>query len=263
MPLQLLTYANLNRFDKQIGHFTSTRAGGVSTGEYASLNLGNFSDDSREDILHNRRLLCAELGIPFNHLVGAHQVHGTALKVVDESLLTLEKQEREVALNGFDALICQTPGICISATTADCVPVLLLDPVTRSIAAIHSGWRSTLNNIVGCTIDAMAQQFGTKSKNLIAAIGPCISGAVYEVGAELESRFHVNGFDTLQLFSPQNNEKYLFDIRLAVQKQLEASGVCDIEVSPHCTFGEPELFFSARRQGIHSGRMLSGIMLRK
>jgi YfiH family protein len=261
MALKLLTYSNLNRFDNQIGHFTSTRTGGVSTGEYASLNLGNFSDDSRENIMHNRRLLCAELGIPFNHLIGAHQVHGTAIKVVDKSLLTMKENEREVALDGFDALICQTPGICISATTADCVPVLLFDPVTRSIAAIHSGWRSTLNNIVGCTINALQTNFGVKPADLIAAVGPCISGAVYEVGAELESQFHINGFDTRHFFSPLNNEKYLFDIRLAVQKQLEAAGICNIEVSPHCTFSEPELFFSARRQGIHSGRMLSGILL--
>ncbi|MBP1638462.1 MAG: hypothetical protein H6Q17_45 [Bacteroidetes bacterium] len=261
MALKLLTYSNLNRFDSQIGHFNSTRSGGVSAGEYASLNLGNFSDDSRENILHNRRLLCDELGIPFDHLVGAHQVHGTAIKVVDESLLTMGENEREIALNGFDALICQTPGICISATTADCVPILLFDPATHSIAAIHSGWRSTLNNIVGCTIDAMKQHFGSKPENLIAAVGPCIGGAVYEVGAELETQFHANGFDTPQLFTPQNNEKYLFDIRLAVQKQLETSGVCNIEVSLHCTFSEPELFFSARRQGIHSGRMLSGIVL--
>ncbi len=261
MAIQLLTYSNLNRFDNQIRHFSSTRSGGVSVGEYASLNLGNFSDDSRDNILHNRRLLCAELGIPFNHLVGAHQVHGTAIKVADESLLTMEDSEREAALNGFDALICRTPGICISATTADCVPVLLFDPATHSIAAIHSGWRGTLRNIVGCTIKAMVQHFGLKPENLIAAVGPCIGGAVYEVGAELESQFHINGFDTQQLFSPQSNGKYLFDIRLAVQKQLETSGVCNIEVSQHCTFSEPELFFSARRQGIHSGRMLSGIVL--
>ena len=77
MALKLLTYSNLNCFDNQIGHFSSTRSGGVSAGEYASLNLGNFSDDSRDNILHNRRLLCDVLGIPFSHLVGAHQVHGS------------------------------------------------------------------------------------------------------------------------------------------------------------------------------------------
>ena len=262
MSIKLLTYSNLDRFNEQICHFSSTRRGGVSNGEYASLNLGNFSDDSRENIIRNRQLLCEELGIPFKNLVGAHQVHGTAVKLVDEPLVEMEDNARKSALEGFDALICQTPGICITATTADCVPVLLFDPETRSIAAIHSGWRSTLNNIVGCTISALQENFGVKPADLIAAVGPCISGAVYEVGAELESQFHINGFDTNQFFVQKNEGKFLFDIRLAVQKQLEAAGVSNIEISPHCTFSEPDLFFSARRQGIHSGRMLSGISIK-
>lgn len=263
MPVNLLTYSNLNRFTEDILHFSSTRQGGVSSGEYDSLNLGNFSDESRENIIHNRQLLCDALNIPFNRLIGAHQVHGNSVKLVDNSLLDLEDSVRKASLEGFDALICQTPGICISATTADCVPILLFDPITRSIAAIHSGWRSTLNNIVGCTIDALKQNFGVKPTDLVAAVGPCISGAVYEVGCELESQFHINGFDTHQFFIQKNEDKFLFNIRLAVQKQLETAGVSDIEVSPHCTFSEPDLFFSARRQGIHSGRMLSGICLKK
>jgi YfiH family protein len=263
MSVNLLTYSNLNRFTEQILHFSSTRQGGVSSGEYASLNLGNFSDESRENIIQNRQLLCAALGIPLNRLIGAHQVHGTNVKLVDDSLLKMDENSRKASLEGFDALICNTPDVCITTTTADCVPILLLDPVTRSIAAIHSGWRSTLNNIVGCTIEALKDNFGVNPANLVAAVGPCISGAVYEVGCELEAQFHINGFDTHQFFSQKTEDKFLFNIRLAVQKQLKTAGISNIEVSPHCTFSEPDLFFSARRQGIHSGRMLSGICLKK
>ncbi len=263
MPVNLLTYSNLNGFIEDILHFSSTRQGGVISGEYTSLNLGNFSDESRENIVQNRQLLCDALGIPLNRLIGAHQVHGINVKLVDNSLLKMEENDRKACLEEFDALICNTPDICITTTTADCVPILLFDPVTRSIAAIHSGWRSTLNNITGCTIEAMKEDFGVKPANLVAAVGPCISGTVYEVGCELEFQFHINGFDTHQFFIQKNEDKFLFDIRLAVQKQLEAAGVNNIEVSPHCTFSEPKLFFSARRQGIHSGRMLSGICLKK
>jgi uncharacterized protein, YfiH family len=263
MSVNLLTYSNLNRFSEQILHFSSTRQGGVSCGKYASLNLGNFSDENRENIIQNRQLLCEAIGISLNRLIGAHQVHGINIKVVDNSLLKMDENDRKVSLEGFDALICNTPEICITTTTADCVPILLFDPETRSIAAIHSGWRSTLNNITGCTIKAMKESFGVNPVNLIAAVGPCISGAVYEVGYELESQFHINGFDTHQFFIQKNEDKFLFNIRLAVQKQLETAGVSNIDVSPHCTFSEPDLFFSARRQGIHSGRMLSGICLKK
>lgn len=263
MAIRLLTYSNLNRFGNEITHFSSTRQGGVSVGEYSSLNLGNFSDDSKENIVRNRQFLCDALQIPSGHLVGAHQVHGTNVKPVDLSLFDRSEDGRKEALEGYDALICNTPGICIATTTADCVPVLLYDPVTKSIAAIHSGWRGTLNNIVACTLTGMKSTFSVLPSNLVAAIGPCISGPVYEVGAELEEQFRQKGFDTNIYFRKLPNGKYLFDIRSAVRNQLKTAGVKNIEVSEHCTFREPALFFSARRQGIHSGRMLSGIMLRQ
>jgi hypothetical protein len=261
MSLLLLSYSNLNRYPEIIRHFSSTREGGVSSGEYASLNLGNYSDDRTDNIRRNKELLCNELNIPVTRLVGAHQVHGTSVKLVDENLVSSSTTDRTSAMEGYDALICRTPGICITATTADCVPVLLFDPVTKSIAAIHSGWRSTLNNITNTTIEAMQKAFGTDPAHLIAAIGPCISGTAYEVGEELQLQFETKDAGTDRFFIPIDNGKYLFDIRSVVRCQLQKAGVSDIEISEHCTFSEPELFFSARRQSIHSGRMLSGIQL--
>jgi polyphenol oxidase len=202
------------------------------------------------------------LNISYPQLVGVHQIHSAKVKFVDGSVLKWEKSTREAALEGYDALICNTPGICIAATTADCVPVLLFDPVTKSIAAIHSGWRGTLNNIVARTIEALRARFSILPENIVATVGPCIGGSVYEVGPELKEQFHLKGFDTSKPFIPKENDKYLFDIRSVVKAQLNATGIRNIEVSSHCTYSEPDLFFSARRQGIHSGRMLSGIMLR-
>lgn len=261
MPIHLLSYANLRRYNNEIVHFSSTRDGGISSGEFASLNLGNYSDDSRENIDHNRQLLCNELHIPTQNLIGAHQVHSAKTILIDKTLLALPESERKAALEGFDALLCNISGICITVTTADCVPILLYDPIHKAVAAIHSGWKGTLDNIAAATIDKMQEHFDTDPRSLVAAIGPCISGEAYEVGEELYQQFQEKGFDVSRYFSPKSGQKYLFDVRAVVFDEIKTKGVKDIEISTHCTYSEPELFFSARRQGIRSGRMLSGIKI--
>jgi len=261
MKIQLLTYNNLNEHSEKIAHFSSTRIGGISTGVFESLNLGEYTDDVPTNITRNRELLASELGIPSTHIFNAHQVHGIAVKFVDEALIELSLEDRKSALQGFDAFICDLPSICITVTTADCVPILLFDPINKAVGAIHSGWRSTLHNIVKETIHAMHQKFDTQASDLVAAIGPCISQKVYEVGEEVYSEFSVKGFDMDATFLSKQKGKYLFDIREAVRLQLVEIGVSDIAVSPYCTFTNDELFFSARKLGTKSGRMLSGILI--
>lgn len=261
MKIQLLTYNNLNEHSDKIAHFSTTRMGGVSSGTFNSLNLGEYTEDAVVNIHQNRELLATELGISANQIYNAHQVHESSVKLIDEALTKLSAIDRKSALQGFDAFICNIPGVCITVTTADCVPILLFDPQQKAIAAIHSGWKSTLHTITQETIRAMHIKFGTQACDLIAAIGPCISKAVYEVGEELHAKFEQKGFDTNRLFETKPNGKYLFDIREAVRLQLVEVGVKNIEVSPYCTFTDEELFFSARRQGNKSGRMLSGISI--
>lgn len=257
--LKLLTYTNLHRNAEKIRHFSSTRIGGVSTGTFDSLNLGEYTEDASINIARNRELLAVKLGIHTSQIYNAHQKHGAAVKFVDEGLTELSLADRKAALHGYDAFICNLPSICITVTTADCVPILLFDPINEAVAAIHSGWRGTLNNVAKETIRAMHEKFGTKASDLVAAIGPCISQAVYEVGEELYSEFSAQGFS--HLFQSQPNGKYLFDIREAVRLQLVEAGITDIEVSPYCTFTNDDLFFSARKSGLNSGRMLSGIFI--
>ncbi len=259
MSLKFITFNNLNYYANEIRHFSSTRKGGVSTGEFASLNLGNYSDDSRENIDHNRQLLCNELNIPMQNLIGAHQVHSAKTILIDKALLALPESERKVALEGFDALLCNIPGIYITVATADCVPILLYDPIHKAVAAIHSGWKGTLENITGNTIDHMQKAFKTDPGELVAAIGPCIGSQVYEVGKDLYDQFESKGFPVSSLFESEENDKFLFYIRMAVFSQLMEKGVSNIYSFPYCTYSNPELFFSARRQGIRSGRMLTGI----
>lgn len=263
MKIQLFTYNNLNEHSDEIAHFSSTRIGGHSSGgSYASFNLGEYTLDSTASIAANRQLLALELGISVHQIYNAHQVHGKSVKLIDTQLIQCSAKERKNTLQGFDALICNTPDCCITVTTADCVPILLYDPIQKAIAAIHSGWKSTLLNIIQETIQEMKRHFGTAATDLIAAIGPCISKAVYEVGEDVYSSFIKKGFDTDDLFEATSNNKYLFDIRKTVLKQLLKEGVKNIELSPYCTYTNKELFFSARRQGTDSGRMLSGILIR-
>ena len=259
MSLKFITFDNLNYYANEIRHFSSTRTGGISTGEFASLNLGNYSDDSRENIDHNRQLLCNELNIPMQNLIGAHQTHSAKTILIDNALLALPESERKAALEGYDALLCNITGIYITVATADCVPILLYDPIHKAVAAIHSGWKGTLENITANTIDRMRQTFRTDPSRLVAAIGPCIGSKVYEVGKDVYDQFKSKGFPVSNLFESKENDKFLFYIRMTVLGQLMGKGVNNIHSSPYCTYSNPELFFSARRQGISSGRMLNGI----
>jgi polyphenol oxidase len=261
MPIQLLTYNNLTQYADSVRHFTSTRQEGVSRGAFSSLNLGNFTDDDASSIFQNRKILCQELEISIENLLNAQQTHGTQVKIVDEAFMRIPLDERKPLLHGFDAFITNLPNVCITVTTADCVPVLLYDQEHKAVAAIHSGWKSTLHNIVQATIGLMQTHYGTNPQQLIAAVGPCISQEVYEVGADLYEQFSEKAFPVEQFFLPKENGKYLFDIRGAVGLQLQELGVNDIEISSYCTYTHSDLFFSARRQGAASGRMLSGIFL--
>jgi len=260
--LKLITYTNLNEHQDLIAHFCSTKVGGVSQDAYASLNLGLFTADVPENIAENRNLLCHELGIPTSNLHNAHQTHGKKVKVIDRPFLQLSLDKRQAELEGFDALITNIPRQCVTVTTADCVPILLYDKENQVVAAVHSGWRGTLENICAETVAVMQARFNTKPQHLVAAIGACISQPKYEVGRELYAGFAEGGFNTDALFIETSNEKYLFDVREAVRLELQALGISNIEVSPYCTYSDADLFFSARRLGNDSGRLLSGIFLR-
>lgn len=260
--INLITYQNLNEHSQRIAHFSSTRMGGISESVYKGLNLGLYTNDKPEHVQYNRSLLCQSLGISTAHLHNAHQTHGNSVKLIDEAFLQIPLSERQQALQGYDALITNIPQQCVTVTTADCVPVLLYDKENQAVAAVHSGWRSTLENICAETLSLMHKQFGTNAAQVVAAIGPCISQQNYEVGAELYTAFQDKGYDCNLFFKSISNGKYLFDVRELVKYQLLILGISNIETSTYCTFAESDLFFSARRLGNDSGRMLSGIYLR-
>lgn len=260
--VELISYPILNQFD-EILNFTTTRLGGVSTGSYGSFNLSMYSGDDIKNVAANRELLFKKTNIAKDQLIIPYQTHSNSVSLIDESFLSLNQLKRMSKLNGVDGVITNIPHVCIAVSTADCVPILIYDPVNKAIASIHAGWRGTCSRITSHSLRLMRSAFGTNPKDVIVVIGPSISPEVYEVGSELIDAFEDTKFDVDKLFIKKKGKLYL-NLWKANKDILLEKGVkeCNIEVSGICTFSEPEKFFSARRLGIQSGRMLSGIMLK-
>lgn len=244
--------------------FSTTRHGGVSTGTYASLNCTPYTGDTAGNVQHNQQLLAQALSQGPREFVIPWQTHGTESLVIDTRYLQASPHERHELLQGIDALITREPGICLCISTADCIPVLLYDKRHRAVAAIHAGWRGTVNRIALHTLRRMEALYGTQGEDVWAVIGPGISLAAFEVGEEVYEAFQTAGFPMPYISEWHNDtHKHHIDLWAANQLQLLDLGLPDtqIETAGICTYTQYEDFFSARRLGIRSGRMLSGIMI--
>ena len=243
--------------------FSSTRQGGYSEGRYGEFNINRYCGDSEESIKRNRETLCQLLGIEDHSLLMPHQVHLAEIAVVDREMLTLPTEEIQQKLDGIDALMTNEAGVCIGVSTADCIPVLLYDPIQRASCAIHAGWRGTVQRIVEKAVARMTEVFGSDPKNLIAQIGPGIHLESFEVGDEVYQTFEKEGFP-MELIS-KKYEKWHIDLPECNRLQLVAAGIPEthIAVSPVCTFQQSDTFFSARKLSINSGRIFTGILLQE
>jgi len=255
-------YPNLSKFT-ELTHFCSTRFGGASVGNYGSFNLSPYTGDVLENYTHNVLKLTTELGITPAQLIFPQQTHSDVVKVIDSTFLALSADTKKAYLTGVDALITNEPQLCIAVTTADCVPIMLYDKEHKAVAVVHAGWRGTCARLVEKTLKAMQHQYGTQPADVHASIGVSISPAVYRVGEELIDAFEQQLFATDLIFKRSNEELYL-DLWTANKWLLEQNAVpsSHIEIAGICSFTEHERFFSARKLGIQSGRMLSGIMIR-
>ncbi|WP_019541209.1 peptidoglycan editing factor PgeF [Proteiniphilum acetatigenes] len=266
-------YSNLLLFDlfdreENIVHFTTTREGGVSDGTFSSFNMGNFSDDSPLNIRENREILARMLYMDIDRFIIPHQTHGPRVLTIDRNFFNLDHATAIETLYGVDATITGEKDIFLCVTTADCVPVILYDRKNEIIAAIHAGWRGTVGRIVEKTVVEMEQQFGSLPENMIVGIGPAIDMSHYEVGDEVVRRFHDEGFDLSDatLFPRETlYSRYHVNLKEINRRELIRLGVPEdqIEKSTLCTFEREDIFFSARRQTVHSGRMLTGIMMKR
>ncbi len=243
--------------EKGFANGFSTRIGGVSDFPENSLNLAGFDEDSAENIYENRRRFLKVFDGNFE-LSTAWQVHGDGVKIVKN--LDDAKNDEEK----FDALTSNLENILVGVKTADCVPVLIGDPKTKSFAAVHAGWRGTVESIALKAIEKMQNEFGAKPEDLICAIGPAAGCENYEVGQDVIDAF-VEKFSTGgKLFVETRKGHALIDLHLANKEQLLSIGVLpeNIFTAPFCTMERTDLFFSYRREKKlygKTGRLLSVI----
>jgi YfiH family protein len=240
-----------------VRHAFFTRKGGVSEGLYDSLNVGVGSGDDPARVTENRARAAAALGGAGGALANCYQIHSAIAVIADAPF----GSERPWA----DAVITRSPGLICGALAADCAPVLIADPQARVVAAVHAGWRGALAGVIASAVASMAE-LGADPGRMIAAVGPCIGPASYEVGLDFLEGFTAADAANARFFaSGAISEKRLFDLPGYVLSRLADAGVVRAEWIGRDTLTEPDWFFSNRR-AVHRGegdygRLLSAITL--
>lgn len=241
--------------------FSTTRHGGVGSGTYGEFNITDYCGDAPQAVAANLLALAEALQLPPARIVLPHQTHGTVVRQVAEDFFALSPTTRTMLLEGVDALITAEPQVCIGVSTADCIPVLLYHPHRRVAAAIHAGWRGTLQLICQQTIAQLHAAFHIDPTELHAIIGPGISVDHFEVGQEVYDQFANAGFDLTE--TAVWHDKWHLDLPGINRQQLIEAGIAaaHIQASGICTFAHPDDYFSARRLGIASGRIFTAIVM--
>lgn len=242
--------------------FSTTRHGGVSTGNYGEFNINEYCGDTTEHTAANRKALAATLSLPESHIVMPHQTHGTNQRVIGNEFFSLPDNIKKMQLEDVDSILTNVPGVCIGVSTADCIPVLLHDAAHNAVAAVHAGWRGTVKSVVTRAVSEMRTAFHTRPEELTAIIGPGISLKNFEVGDEVYYAFLEAGMPMQSI--ARRHDKWHINLPLCNKMQLMAAGVKEgnILMSGICTYDRPADYFSARRLGTKSGRIFSGIIIR-
>ncbi|WMT86019.1 peptidoglycan editing factor PgeF [Pelagibacterium sp. 26DY04] len=235
-----------------IRHGFFGRRGGVSDGDFASLNASRTVGDDTANVVENvHRAVMALKGGPIEVALGK-QVHGTGVHIVEKAFTPETRPEA-------DALVTTRPGIALGILTADCAPVLFADPEAGVIGAAHAGWKGAVSGILARTVEAM-ESLGATRSNIVAAIGPAISAENYEIGEEMATTIR-NDFPQAAAFIVTDGwPKPHFDVPGLVRHQAEALGLKSVEAVGACTYAHPDLYFSHRyatHNGIGTGRQIA------
>jgi YfiH family protein len=224
------------------------RVGGISTGSYASLNLGNHVGDEPLAVAENRRRVRAGLRLPAEPL-WLSQVHSTVVVAADQLPPT------EVAPQG-DAALTRQPGRVLAVLVADCLPVLLARRDGAAVAVAHAGWRGLAAGVIDSTIAAL----GGAGDELLAWLGPAIGPVHFEVGEEVRAAFCQHDRQAAEAFVANARDRWQCDLPLLARQRLSALGVRSIHGEPRCTYAQSDAFYSFRRDGL-TGRMAALIWL--
>jgi hypothetical protein len=244
---ELIYYKIFSGFENVVA-FTSTKQ------TFDTLNP-RFTGDSSEIFVNNRVLLAEKLMIKPEQLVFPRQTHTNCVAEI------LDIPETEI--KETDALVTDKTGICLCVQTADCVPILLFDPVNNVIAAVHAGWRGTVKKIAEVAVQKMVLKYNSLPEDIVAAIGPSISPDIYEVGNEVVEEVRKSIPNAELLLHKNSSGKYHVNLWEANRQVLLGNGLAEknIEILGECSFTESSKYFSARKEGIATGRMVSGIMI--
>lgn len=240
-----------------VRHGFFSRRGGVSKGLYEGLNVGRGSNDDADDVQENRRRVADWFGRAPDALNTCYQIHSATAVTADAPWCG--------RLPEGDAVVTGQAGVVCGILTADCAPVLFVDPETRIVGGAHAGWQGALNGVVEAAVSAMTD-LGADRSRIVAAVGPCIAQASYEVGLEFLDRFETLRPGSARFFAPgEAPDKRLFDLPGFVLDRLAEAGVARAEWIGRDTCAESELFYSNRRafrQGEPDyGRLMSAIMV--
>jgi YfiH family protein len=236
---------------KNIVHFITTKEGWING------KKPRFTGDSEDIYTPFRKELAHSCETDEKKFVFPRQTHSDHVAIVDSVA-------NKNTIEDTDALITNEPGLFVCVQTADCVPVLLFDPEKKVVAAVHAGWKGTISKIAGKTVTKMTESFGCNPSDIIAGIGPSIHMHAYEVGPEVVAAVETAFPNSPALLKPSMNKGHAyFDLWEANQSILKEVGIQEenIEVIVLCSFEHIDLFYSARREGSETGRMVSGIKL--
>lgn len=268
----VLTYQSPLLTGAGVPHAFSTRIGGVSTGAFASLNLGNpveVEKDPADIVQENYRRLLTAIGCPADMpRAWVKQVHGGMVELIDlegeneyGETLEAEIRDRFSGQISADGLVCVVPGVLLTVRVADCVPVLLASDDGRAVAAVHAGWRGVVRQVLAKAVRTLHEAAGTAGRpsRLVAAIGPAISAENFEVGEEVADEFsRMELGDAIQPPAPGRPKPHV-DLQKAVFLQLKRLGIDRIDGNDLCTFRDAAEFYSHRRESGKTGRQVAVI----
>ncbi|MFD0692736.1 peptidoglycan editing factor PgeF [Paenibacillus sp. GCM10027628] len=260
----------MKQYPELTAGFTS-RHGGVSESPYTSMNCGLHVNDVPEHVVENRLLLAKAIGLPFESFTYAEQVHGKEVIVVSNQEKGMGRLTREGAIQAKDGFITNEKGIVLCAQFADCVPLYFYDPVNRAVGLAHAGWKGTVLKISMATISLMTHTFGSRPEHIRAAIGPSIGVCCYEVDDMVASRVYEALSDigsspdqAYPIIQSKENGKYMLNLQELNRILIEQAGILSshIEVTQLCTSCSTDTFFSHRKEGGVTGRMVAWIGLK-
>jgi YfiH family protein len=241
-------------------HAFCTRRGGISKGNFFSLNFSSREGDSIDNVRWNWKILAAAFNLEVEQFFVVNQVHGDRILIIDHTVRDFISHQ---TLH-YDAIITDLPGVAIGIKTADCVPIFFVDKVKQIVGVAHAGWKGTALNISAKVVDTFVENFSCNVDDIIAAIGPAIGPCCYQVDELV--------YDTME---PHDNREHLFfpccqeghwllDLPLANKRQIAGRGIpqTNIYTTDYCTSCNTDIFYSHRGEGKKTGRQLNFIMLK-